>query len=431
MSSLTRNSALYLVGTLANSAVPFLLLPILTRYLSPAEFGLVVTFQFVLGLLTAFVSLSLSGAVGVRYYKDEASSVPEYVGTCIVIMALAAILIMFLLLAFHETLSATLQIPAVWLYVGLVSALMAGVASVRLVLWQAPGFPVPFILFQFGQVLLNAGLSVGLVVFLAMGAQGRLMGIAVGAIVSGLIAMYSLARSRLARPVFNRTHALSALRFGLPLLPHMLAATAVTQADRIILGQQVDLAGAGIYAVGMQLALPVLMLADAINKAYAPWLYQQLRAQNLGAVAALNLMLAAAFIFLTTMYFSTASWILPAMLGGSFAFAFEIIPWLAPGIAASCLYYMVGHPVVYAERTELLTVVTTTGAVIYVVVGWLAAGKFGPIGLAATYSATMIMQTVCLFFLGNKLTPLPWLSTKELRRGLSQLGWKLSPELPG
>jgi O-antigen/teichoic acid export membrane protein len=92
---------------------------------------------------------------------------------------------------------------------------------------------------------------------------------------------------------------------------------------------------------------------------------------------------------------------------------------------------MVGHPVVYAERTELLTVVTTTGAVIYVVVGWLAAGKFGPIGLAATYSATMIMQTVCLFFLGNKLTPLPWLSTKELRRGLSQLGWKLSPELPG
>lgn len=43
-SSLFRNARIYTVANALNSAIPLLLLPILTRYLSPEEYGMVAMF---------------------------------------------------------------------------------------------------------------------------------------------------------------------------------------------------------------------------------------------------------------------------------------------------------------------------------------------------------------------------------------------------
>lgn len=69
-------SAVYLFSNILNAAIPFALLPILTRYLSPAEYGEVAMFNTLLGALGAFVGLNVVGAAGRKYFdcphgKDE------------------------------------------------------------------------------------------------------------------------------------------------------------------------------------------------------------------------------------------------------------------------------------------------------------------------------------------------------------------------
>ena len=42
---LLRNSTIYLTSNILNALVPFLLLPVLTRYLTPDEYGQIAMFQ--------------------------------------------------------------------------------------------------------------------------------------------------------------------------------------------------------------------------------------------------------------------------------------------------------------------------------------------------------------------------------------------------
>ena len=57
---LFKNSLIYLLSGVAGKAVPFLLLPVLTRYLTPSEFGLVAIFQLGIQLSQAVSGLSLN-----------------------------------------------------------------------------------------------------------------------------------------------------------------------------------------------------------------------------------------------------------------------------------------------------------------------------------------------------------------------------------
>ena len=55
----TENISIYMFSTIISFAVPILALPIYTRFLSPADFGVVILFTMFGNLLTGFISISL------------------------------------------------------------------------------------------------------------------------------------------------------------------------------------------------------------------------------------------------------------------------------------------------------------------------------------------------------------------------------------
>src|SRR5690606_34839927 len=66
--SLASGASIYLLSNILNAALPFALLPILTRYLGPAQYGEVAMFQTFLATLAAFTGLSVQGAAARKYY---------------------------------------------------------------------------------------------------------------------------------------------------------------------------------------------------------------------------------------------------------------------------------------------------------------------------------------------------------------------------
>ena len=68
---LVNSTATYTLANVINSAIPFLLLPVLTRVLAPAEYGVVTMFATVVSVLTAFTGLSIHGAVSVRHFDAD------------------------------------------------------------------------------------------------------------------------------------------------------------------------------------------------------------------------------------------------------------------------------------------------------------------------------------------------------------------------
>jgi len=66
---LVSGSAVYLTSNVLAAALPLPLLRVLTRYLTPSEYGQVVMFQTLLVSLSALVGFRVQGVTGRKYFS--------------------------------------------------------------------------------------------------------------------------------------------------------------------------------------------------------------------------------------------------------------------------------------------------------------------------------------------------------------------------
>src|SRR5690349_13870459 len=78
--SLVRQVGLYATSNFISNAIPFILLPVMTRFLTPADVGTVAMFLLVAMFLDPLINVGLVGAVTVEYY-DRTVDLAEYIGT--------------------------------------------------------------------------------------------------------------------------------------------------------------------------------------------------------------------------------------------------------------------------------------------------------------------------------------------------------------
>jgi len=67
--NLIKKVSIYTSANILVKAIPFLLLPVLTRYLSPSDYGIIAIFQVILAFLIVFIGLNSNGAVMVNFFK--------------------------------------------------------------------------------------------------------------------------------------------------------------------------------------------------------------------------------------------------------------------------------------------------------------------------------------------------------------------------
>src|SRR5690606_374427 len=118
----------------------------------------------------------------------------------------------------------------------------------------------------------------GLVVMLLHGADGRISAQDWSATIFALLALWMLKRANLLsflrwRPDYIR----EALRFGIPLIPHVAGIFLLASVDRFVINSELGLAEAGIYMVAVQFGMAASMVFQAVNQAYVPWLFERLK----------------------------------------------------------------------------------------------------------------------------------------------------------
>ncbi|HIH5998879.1 TPA: lipopolysaccharide biosynthesis protein, partial [Proteus mirabilis] len=65
-----KTASIYVLSNIINAAIPFLLLPVITKYLSQEEYGQAAMFQSLVLGLAAFVGLNIQG-FSIRKYFDK------------------------------------------------------------------------------------------------------------------------------------------------------------------------------------------------------------------------------------------------------------------------------------------------------------------------------------------------------------------------
>lgn len=407
------NAGIYLGANILNAGIPFLLLPVLTRVLTPADYGTLAMFGIVLSVVGAFTGLSVHGAIGVRYFQMETAALAEYVGACVGILVVSTSVIFLLVALFGEWLSSVSGVPSDWLLVAVILSGFQFLANIRLSLWQVSGEAKKYGAFQITQSLLNATVSLVLILMIGMAWEGRALGQSVAVILFGVIALWWLLKDSLLRyPAGWRKHSRDALTFGIPLIPHVIGGLLIVAADRFIIVRLLDVAHAGIYMVALQVGQALGLITESFNKAYAPWLMKNLTkptdslrisiVRGTYIYFVLVITIAAAFGLLAPMF-------LNFLVGESFQAAGNVVIYIALGFAFGGCYYMVTNYIFFESKTKLLALVTFVSGLINIPLMFALTEHNGIVGAGQAFMLTQALSFFGTWWLAQKVHPMPWL----------------------
>ena len=424
-------SAVYGLGIVLVRGLAFLLLPLYTRYLSPADYGIValaVTCTVVLGFI---YPLGLRAAVSRTWYEEGTlEERRERIGTLWIAMLVAAAGMALALDRTGPWIAAAL-VPEVpfqpYLRLAVWTAFLSVFSITPLVLLQAQERPRPYVALTVGTALVTTALSVWLVLR-GRGAEGYLLGSLLGAALSAIC--YLALTLREVRPGWRGGVLLPAIAFSLPLVPHAIAGWVLEMSDRAILSRFLPLHDVGIYSLGYQLGAAVGLLSTAFNAAWVPFLFGALKEEGEAAhprLARLVTYYAFVLCFVGLGWALLVEYALPLLAGAEFQAAHRVTPWVIGGYVFGGLYFIPTNLLFWRRKTRVIPLVTVAAGAVNVGLNLWLVPRYGAIAAAWSTLAAYAVLLLLTWWQAERLHPFPY----EYRRLGMMTGLALALFLAG
>jgi len=413
-SSLVRGASVYLLASILNASIPFLLLPILTRYLEPSEYGEIAVFQVWVSLIGALCGLSVHGAANRKYfdYKDPDKEIGEFIGACVLLLAISTVVLSIIIYPLRDVITALLGIEEIWLWLAIPVAFSNFLIQLRLGQWQVRKKAAFYGTFQISRSLLDMLLSVTLVVVLTLGVTGRLSGTISAACIFGVIALLSLRSSDILKLSWQPDLMREALKFGVPLIPHILGAFLLLTADRAIISSELGLSEAGVYMVAAQLAMAMSIMLEAVNKAFSPWLFERLKRDKESEkrqIVKFSYGYSVFLLLIAVMALMVGDDVLRFIAGEKYSSAGEIVGWLFLAQAFRGIYFLFTNYIFFVKRTGSIAKITIFFGVLHIGILYLFINYFGVVGAAYALCISMFFQMLGTWYTANKFISMPWM----------------------
>jgi len=409
-SSLFKSSFIYTFSSLLNSAIPFLLLPILTRYLTPEDYGIVAMFTVVFSVIGSFTGLSVHGAIQREYFNKENINFKVYVGNALLILIGSSLLTLIISLIGEKIYIKYIPFNSFWMSLIIIMSFFQFLTLSNLAIYQAQMQAFQYGFIQISQTLINVLLSIILVIAFHLNWKGRVLGQLIAVLVVGFYSFYFLIKNWVEWKI-DIDYIKRALRFSIPLIPHTLGGMLIATADRFLITNMLGVDKTGIYMVGLQLGMVIGLLADSFNRAYAPWLFEKLNQNNektkykivkFTYLYFFVILLLACFVSL--LFYLAIDFI----VGDKFIESKKIVFWIALGNAFNGMYYMVTNYIFYVYKTQYLMIITFVVGIINVILTYLFIKLFSEIGAAQAYMLSFLLLFVFTWIVSAKVYPMPW-----------------------
>jgi O-antigen/teichoic acid export membrane protein len=392
-----------------------LLIPVYTRYLSPAEYGILGVANAISGFLSMILLLGLDAAVVRHYYdfRDDLRELRSYLSSVWMFMIVLNVIVLTALLVGGPRLFSWLMPGskvAFWPYIalGLVVAGATSFLGVFMALLQAQKKVVAYAVAQASRFVGLVGFTLLLLIRYRKGAASPLWGelASTGLLVLVFAWLHFRVNGPDGRessfepggqaPMISVPKLQAALAFGVPLVPHEMSNWALAVSDRLILTRYRPIEEVGVYVLGYSMAMVMNVLVGALNFAYVPFFLET--AQNhprakeiFGSIARLYVV-AVGGVCLVAMLFARGllNWIAPpaySKSGGVLVVVLLAFFFLG-------LYLVTVLPFFHAKRTAKLPLLSGLSAVVNIVLNLLLVPRYGAMAAAWTTLVAYILLFV-------------------------------------
>ena len=413
---LLKSSLTYTACAAINKAVPFLILPILSYYLIPSDYGIVANFSVLLSIISIFAVLGLNGAISVNYFTLSKTELSRYIFNGILLILISSLILIIGIFFLNEIIYSFFKLPTVYQYLSVLMALTSAFTTISLTLFRLEDKPFSFGVYEISKTVLDIGLSLTLVVVYKMGWIGRVDGMLIASLFFGFLSLYIIYRRGYLKFNYDKTFIIAILAFGLPLIPHSLSFWLRSGVDRIFITKYIGEAETGLYATGFQFGILISFLTLSFNNAFLPYMYKLLTEKNIDKLNQNKVGLVKlayygiiGLIVMCVVFTIGSNFILEYFFSDKYASASEFIFWAILSQTFQGIYLFFVNYIFFVKKTKYLAMITFFCASLQVVLSYLLINKIGAIGAAYSTACISFINLLLVAYYSNKVYDMPWL----------------------
>ncbi|MET0658995.1 MAG: lipopolysaccharide biosynthesis protein [Steroidobacteraceae bacterium] len=398
--SLVRHGFVYGLGQIALRLASIALLPVYTRYLTPADYGVIALVDITIGLLGMAVGGQAASAATRQHFSERWGQQRGrvwwnglwFVGVSDLVVLGPAIVCLGPLtsLVFGPTVAR----GELWLLMGLLTLALTSLEQMGLAYLRVEKRSTTIVAISFGRFFLNIAVNLTLLNVLESGITAILLGNLMVALVAVLLTI-GMSIWRLPFAAADRALFETMWKFSGPLWITTLSSWVMHETGRFTLRLFADLSDVGVYGLAQQigqgvnglLIMPLSMIYSTImmevaGKPYAHWFYATVFRVFAGMLGLCMLAIAV-----------LAPEIFSVLIGPNFQDAARLVPLTCLAYFLFSLHTHFSIPVWVAEKTSKMIPASVMGAVTVIAANLILVPLLGAVGAGiasilafATYS---------------------------------------------
>ena len=408
---LAKHSAIYGLGAVVSRLIGVLLLPIVTRYLTPADVGAVDTLISLTVVLVIVLRMGISMAFFRFYFdaEDDAGRTTVVRTSFWFTMAMSTFgLVVGALLA-----------PEISQLVLATDSKANLVRAALILLWAQMNYEqltalfrveersVAYVAATLANVIITVVATILLVAVWHKGAVGVIAGNFTGTLAVFFVLLgYRRVQLGLA---FDRDLFRQMQRFGLPLVPSGIALWVIDLSDRLFLVRMKGLHENGLYSVGVRISTALLLVLIALRAAWPAFAFSikddDEAKRTYGFVLTYVLYLCC---WLSLTVSLLAPWLVRLLATPKFYSASEVVPLLVFGATAFIAFNVMSIGIGRAKKTQFNWVVTGAAAAVNIGLNFALIPPYGMIGAAISTLVAYLVMFFGMTIRAQQVFPVPY-----------------------
>ena len=412
-----KNFGIYFAGNLVAQIIPLIVLPIVTMYLVPAEYGVWALFLMMVTMLAPMMTLGGQMHLSRNFKALDKEELANHFYNLLFQKALLVVLLLCVALSINMAFDTFLSVPAEYLYLVPICAVCFGYSRILANLKQFEEKPYHVSAQEIAGRLLNNGLALFFVVVLSAGWAGMVWGYFTGYVIIGLYGLWYMRRHNWLKRPFQIDVTKAMLAVNAPLIPHLMLTTIQGALDRIMLESLMSVEEVGLYSVGYALGNAIFIVFNAGHKVWQAWATKMLTA---GTSAHKAKIVKTAYMIIAGMAIAAVGVSIAAylyiivFLDEQYADATRVVFWIAlvglPSVMTQTCIYCLN----FNKKTGIIPLMTFISIIINIGLNYLLIPMNGMVGAAQATLLGSVFTSVIVLIALQRRAPMPWLRFRSI-----------------
>ena len=402
----------YFLTTIINNALPFLLLPIMTRYLTTGEYGMLSLFSFYMVMAFSLIGASLPVVVSKYFYEKDKGYIAEITGNCVHFSFVLLMITESVIVIIYPFLHQYLSIPLLWMMAIPIGAFAQVIFSLGLTICRNRKKVSHFGCHQIANTAINVLISLIFVCLFLWGWHGRALGMLLSFVFSAIAMMVYLSHEGYLDLHYSKNSIREVKNVVLPLIPNSIQLNIISQVGLFFMQLYFTKELLGLYSLGFQIAFCMKLFVDTIAMSWGPFLYQQLSLNGgMNKLYVTRLL----WVLIIVLFLGAAAIILIAkpvlwlMTTPNYYSAVQFVPWFILGMFFYGVYILMNPFLIKNNQQSYIGKVSFLSMVVMIVSNICFSKQFGYMGIVYAYCVSYVFMSLILIIRVQRMASLPWI----------------------